>query len=586
VGFFDRFRKTKPTAAPPPAGGPPSSNGSPPTLPAHGKIATYSVADAVGTLELEDGNTLRFGRSACKGFEPVVGASVIVEELAADRRRLRARVVKLDPADPTYDALLDQRDAEQGLPSRAGDPGGGSEFHPLHSGPGEVVATARELGLVTILLRDDLPSGHQAVAAWAAARGFPRDGFEVRGERDLEFVLPGAGLITYVGRVPFPREGLDMSHLANGFDVGQSFVGLAGLPDAAHQERAIRGDTFDPWAARGSLRQVSRLVSILADAAIAVILHRAGDLVVPIDSFVRMLGELDDPDCIPFAAWLDVAITRRGDRSLYATFGMAAFGLPDVLTTVDADDRWSRSRRHEAVLYACYSMIRTNRMLRPGDTFAVPVRLSIGAWQLEIPDGAAAITYDVVERDGSLELVVAHEPAVDGAIAPNVYQALFDRGLAELVPSHIVRDVPAKPPEPIPHNLEVRARDDGRGFLVVTNGFGRAAGFEIAVWVPRDTFLPVKLVGGLAALALAGSEPWNVGDTVAAPLDRLAIGGFVIADGGTVEVPRARSVQLLLLVPLTEADYAAVRGGGARAWLEANPPSDAAWVPFLDMLSD
>lgn len=41
------------------------------------------------------------------------------------------------------------------------------------------------------------------------------------------------------------------------------------------------------------------------------VIHRAGDLVVPAEEFVSMLGDLDDPECRPFAAWLDLGITDR-----------------------------------------------------------------------------------------------------------------------------------------------------------------------------------------------------------------------------------------------------------------------------------
>ncbi len=562
MSIFDRFRKTKQTAAPLPVT-------TAPEVPVRATIATFLVADAVGTLALESGEGLRFGRSACKGFEPVVGASVIVEEIASDPRGWKARVVKLAPADANYDALLSARDAQQGLPSRT-------------QPPAQAAATARQLGIITVLLGEPLPTGHQAVRTWAAARGFPRDGFDVKVERDLEFAMPGGNVLTYAGRATFPKDGLDARNVAEDFDLGRSFIGLGmGLPGGERQARAILANTRDCWAPDGSMRQLSRLVCMLADSATGVVLHRAGDLVVPIDEFVRALGELDDPECRPFAAWLDVAITRRDGEARYATFGMDVFGLPDVLAAVNADDRWSRSRRHEAVLYACYRMIRDNREFQAGDTISVPVRLSIGAWPLEIDDRGAATTYAVTDLDGNLELVARGELSVDGDIAVNLYQALFDRGLAELVPSHIVRDVPANSRQPLEHNVEVRAREDGRGFLVVTNGFGRKARFEVAAWVPLETLELVKLVGVLASFALEAPTGWKVGDTVAAPIEELRIGGFVIADGGTVAMGTAQSVRILLLVPLAETDYARVRGGGAEAWLARNPPTEAAWDTFI-----
>jgi hypothetical protein len=570
MGIFDRFRRTKPTAPmPAPTAPMPAPVTTPPEVPAPATIATFVTVDAVGTVELAGGGRLRFGRSACKGFEPVVGAAVIVEEVGSDPRGWKARRLTLDPADATYDARLSARDAQHGLASR--------------TQPAEhAAAAARQLGIITLLLRAPLPSGHHQLRAWATAIGLPREGFDVTIERDLELVMPGSALLTYPGRAPFPRDGLELRDVRDDLDLGCAFLGLGvGLPGGARQERAIRGNTRDCWAPDGTLRRLSQLVRIFAPHATGVILHRAGDLVVAIDAFVRMLGELDDPACRPFAAWLDVGIARPDGQAWYGTSGMDVFGLPDVRAAVEPDDAWSRSRRYEAVLYACYRMIRDDRPLAAGDLLAVPVRLSIGAWPLELDDGGATTTYTVAERDGDLELIATDEPARDGALAPNLYQALFDRGLAALVPGHLVRDVRARTQQPLPHTVEVRARDDGRGFLIVTNGFGRAARFEVAAWVPHETFELVQLVGTLAASALAAPIAWQAGDTVAAPVLDLGIGGFVIADGGTVAVGAGPAVRVLLLIPLAEADYPLVRGGGAASWLTANPPTEAAWAPFV-----
>jgi len=208
----------------------------------------------------------------------------------------------------------------------------------------------------------------------------------------------------------------------------------------------------------------------------------------------------------------------------------------------------------------------------------------IGAWPLEIDDRAATTTYAIADLDGNVELVPTREVDLVGELAVNVYQALFDRGLADRVPSHVVHDVPAGSRRPLEHTVEVRAREDGRGFLVVTNGFGRKAGFELGAWVPIDSFELVKLVGLLAAAALEAPVAWNVGDTVAGPVEELGIGGFVIADGGVIAMGPAPSVRMMLLAPLAEIDYARVRGGGAAAWLERNPPDEATWTPFVAAL--
>lgn len=56
-----------------------------PAVPCSARIASFDPLDAVGTLRLADGGTLRFGRSACIQFEPVVdmgeGAPITLLEL-------------------------------------------------------------------------------------------------------------------------------------------------------------------------------------------------------------------------------------------------------------------------------------------------------------------------------------------------------------------------------------------------------------------------------------------------------------------------------------------------------------------------
>jgi hypothetical protein len=586
MGLFDRFLKAKQTAAPPPPV-PPAPSVPPPSLPARATIETYENADAVGLLALANGDHVRFGRSACKGFEPVVGASVILEEVAASPRGWRAKAIDLDPSDGRYDALIAARDRALGLPSRT-------------MGNEEAAATARQLAVITVLLEEALPEGTLALRKWAAERGFPRDGIDSTSERDLEFSIAGGSVLTYVGRSQLPKERLDTRNLPEDFEFGRSFIGLGtGLPGVDRQTRLALSGARDCWAMDGNLRNLSRLVRMLADRATGFVLHRAGDLVVPAGEFVRMLGDLDDPDCRPFAAWLDVGISDRNGEKVYATFGMDAFGLPDVVVPVQPDDRFSRSRRHEAVLHACYRMVRENRELEAGETLRVPIRLNIGAWPVELDGKEAAFTYSVAE-DGSLlklvsveEIDPAREWRVSGAsIAVNAYQALFDRGLAEVVPSDLVRDVPARNPDVIPHSVEVRARHDGRGFIVVTNGFGRrpqrhvdradCTHIEVAAWAPTHAFELVQLVGTLAGHAHRSTAGgWKPADTLGAPIEEFGIGGFVLADGGAVGMGGGPAVRLLLLVPLTAREYELVRGGGAADWLSKNTVDERRWASFV-----
>jgi hypothetical protein len=271
-----------------------------------------------------------------------------------------------------------------------------------------------------------------------------------------------------------------------------------------------------------------------------------------------------------------------------------------VIAPVNADDRWSRTRRHEAVLYACYCMIRDNRELGTSEHLRVPLRLNIGAWPLDLSGKDAAFLYRITEDDGLLKLVPVEEsdPALHwrsqgDAIAVNAYQALFDRGLADTIPSDLVRDVPSTNPDVVEHSVEVRERHDGRGYLIVTNGLGRiaqqeiaradCAHIEVAAWAPTHFFELVELVGTLGTHAhVSTTGEWTPGDLLQAPIAELGIGGFILADGAEVSMGVGPSVRLLLMVPLTPEDCDRVRGGGAADWLSKNEIDERRWEPFIE----
>lgn len=167
---------------------------------------------------------------------------------------------------------------------------------------------------------------------------------------------------------------------------------------------------------------------------------------------------------------------------------------------------------------------------------------------------------------------------------------LFDRGLADAIPSDLVRDVSARNPDVVPHSVEVRARHDGRGFMIVTNWFGRIAQrnvervdcthIEIAAWVPAHAFKLVHLVGTLASRAHSLTTGWKPADMIGAPIDELGIVGFVLADAGAVSMGGGLSVRLLMLVPLAPHEYERVHGDGAD-WLSKNVVDERRWAPFI-----
>ncbi|WP_163866713.1 hypothetical protein [Myxococcus eversor] len=578
MGLFDRFfkpRQTAPAVELPPA----------PRVPAKARILSFELADEVGLLELESGEKLPFGRTACEDFVPVVGASVLLEEVSERLGAWRASRVTLDSADPSYDGLLSARDERLGLPARV-------------EGVAAAAAAARSLASVTVLLRTPLPEGNLALKAWARERGLP-EGFALRTERDLSFLVEGTEFLTYAGRGAFPTEGLDTTDVPEDFDFGCAFIGLGiGLPGVHRQERLIVGNAWDVWAPKGEARKLSMLTQWLLEHGSGVVLHRAGNLVVPAEQFVRMLGELDDDECRPFSAWLAVGPFTHEGTTFYGTFGMDVFGLPDVAVSVKADDPWSRQRRHEAVLFAAYRMIRENRELRAGEHLHVPLRLRVGAWPLDISWESDVISYEVSDDGEQLVLVPEEEqhPELawrepDARLALNAYQALFDRGLDTLLPSELRVDVRSNNPDVTPHSVEVRERHDGQGFLLVTNGFGRLAQgdagcvdcprVEIGAWLPDHSFELLRFVGGVASGVHESTVGWKPCDTVATPNHERGMGGFVLADGGQVEMGGGPGVRLLLLVPLSPPDYERVRGGGAAEWLSRNTVGPSLWAPFL-----
>ena len=51
-------------------------------IPQAGEIVSYSLADAVGRIRLEDGSELRFGASSLRGLVPAIGLRVLVTRVA------------------------------------------------------------------------------------------------------------------------------------------------------------------------------------------------------------------------------------------------------------------------------------------------------------------------------------------------------------------------------------------------------------------------------------------------------------------------------------------------------------------------
>lgn len=82
-----------------------------------GVIESYRVADNVGEIRLAQGSVLRFGRTACKNFEPAVGVRVYVESIGLHPLGgERAEAIVRDPADSDYERRVAVRDSESAPP--------------------------------------------------------------------------------------------------------------------------------------------------------------------------------------------------------------------------------------------------------------------------------------------------------------------------------------------------------------------------------------------------------------------------------------------------------------------------------------
>jgi hypothetical protein len=92
-----------------------------------------------------------------------------------------------------------------------------------------------------------------------------------------------------------------------------------------------------------------------------------------------------------------------------------------------------------------------------------------------------------------------------------------------------------------------------------------------------------RVVQELGALAFGferkdpAGPPWKVGDTVSWKVEKTDIVGFALADGGKIDMPTGFPVRLLLLVPLSAAEYTQARQGTSRLRerLKADPGYEA-----------
>jgi hypothetical protein len=117
--------------------------------PGFGIIESYNVADNLGEIRLAGGALLRFGKTACNGFEPAIGVKVHVVSVGAHPRGgRRAESVIVDPEDTEYAKKVAARDSEAA-------PAAHPERHPLPKRRIDIDLQRRleNIGAVNVLVR-------------------------------------------------------------------------------------------------------------------------------------------------------------------------------------------------------------------------------------------------------------------------------------------------------------------------------------------------------------------------------------------------------------------------------------------------
>lgn len=212
-------------------------------------------------------------------------------------------------------------------------------------------------------LFDDLDD--RWVLDWQDERTF------VLGVTDGEFSSVGA--ITPID----PGETLDTRFVGEDFDVGPTAARLKlGVLDQGKIREIVRDDYPDPWGEHGRLRDTARLIAQwLQRGAHAVVLHGAGRVVLPAEQMLYLLGDVEDLDQRPWAAFLDFMAVQDEGFSWCRSYGMPAFyGLPDVVARVpgSGDQQWFIERTMQAVQHAARELVAGRAQFESGAILEVP----------------------------------------------------------------------------------------------------------------------------------------------------------------------------------------------------------------------
>ncbi|MGC4118814.1 MAG: suppressor of fused domain protein [Myxococcales bacterium] len=594
MGFFDRFRRSPAANSPPaPAAASEPASAEPPQVPFPAKITSFVPTDGLGTLAAENQAPIKFGKSGCRGFEPAVGLAVeVVAVSPSPLGGWKATEVKLKSDAATYDALLAKRDAALGI-----------ERKPLNPVE-EAAAASQVLGWVIVLLAEAPPRRPGAFSEWAQRMGLEAAGIRVNTEGGFHLGIGRHDAIAYIGEGPFPRNRLAQLGAPESFQPGQGFIGLSlGIPGQVPLFR-VTGNAFDPWSADGPLRDLSKIALELSKHGCAVVLPQAGTL-VGADTFRTRLGDLDDPNCRPFGAWIGFSVDCR--YGIYSTYGMVLQAQPNVSVEVDVDDPWELDRAREALLVACSRMVHSNEPLKPGERLEVPVGQPVGAAPMALVEGdaetylvedkvidqAAAIAVQA-ETGASLSSGLLHLQRISKGgvrakwaespqgrqprIALNTYKELLRSALADSLDAHQFTGLtPRLEGDYPPFEIDVWEARTGRGYFMSSNGVGRVAQafgesangtdhVELVAAMQAHHPLIANTLARVAAqvhLQQAPGDIFKPGDTIGIAVPEVGAAGFVLANAGSIRIAQGPMIHLLELVPLAEGEYVEARQRGS-----------------------
>ncbi|MCY1073141.1 hypothetical protein [Archangium lansingense] len=566
-----------------------------PPSPGPAVIVSFDRGDGVGTLELEGGPQLRFGRSACRaGLEPVPSMRVLVTEIEPHPRGgWRARALQPAPgSEVAADSLLEAQDSALG-----------------HAPPPleQVVATAMELGALTLLLAQAPEPGRAGIRKLLSPELLEPLGARLEFSPSPMLNLGGSQSVRLlVGQGPLPVTGLDRRFVSPDLPPGAGFLTLLGGVGMGLKLRHIAPNHPDALGPEGTLRVFGKLAQqlIQAGTAHAVVVHRAGQVLFDAREWLRRLGAPEDLRCRSLGAWLDLGESQ----GMLSSYGMDVADLPDVSAPSSGPglpEGEAYSRAQEAVLLACHTMLHGNRLLADGEELVVPLGVAVGAFPLEVDNPglseAFAARYRVQPGGRGLQLVpVAPVPrladvwartaSVSGGPMPfPAYRQLLlsqmeAKGLRKV--ASVSRDnLPA--PQP-PHEVLVLRSQNGR-FVTMTCGIGRvlqprgsveqdSAHLEFLLNLPTHHPMiaeSLSLIGRMLHARSPEEPPWAPEHRVrfGEPTGPLGMKAVALAWAGHVELGAGPPVGLLVPMLMTDEELVSVSSGMVPQWIEQHANS-------------